>query len=259
MTIRNYTIDNFKTLVNKQNWELIDEFTSGITKKYNFKCKNCGNIHLFWGCYMVKNTVNPICLNCHDKKEEYNKKLEDMGSTIRIYSINKITTANNPTKVECLACGLHYETKPRIPLNGHGCPNCYILKQRNVNIILNKSNINYKEFKDACRKIQRYNIINYKLFDMGDIGKYEYHIDHKYSLRDCFDNNINISIASSPINLQKMWWRDNIKKHKVSCITLEELTTNHVKWMDDHGGEEKYLNNLKLGNMRFNKDLLNSI
>jgi len=70
-------------------------------------------------------------------------------------------------------------------------------------------------------------------------------------------NNINISIASSPINLQKMWWVDNIKKHKISCITYEELFNNHKNWLDSNGGEEKYLSNLKLSNMKFNKSLLN--
>lgn len=250
----NYTKDEFINIIGHLKWELVDDFTSGITKKYNLKCRNCGIISNFWGHYLIKSS--PKCTHCFDNKTIYNEKLEEMGSTLRICSNNKVTTTLKKTEIECLSCGLIYKTEPRIVLDGHKCPRCNILRQRNVNLILNKSNINYKEYKDACRKIQRYNIINYNLFDMSDIGKYKFHIDHKYSLRDCFDENVNISLASSPINLQKLWWLDNIKKHKNSCITHEELLEYHSKWTLENGGEEKYLNNLKLGNIKINKNLL---
>lgn len=252
-----YSSAEFKILTNKNNWELIDSFSDGITRKYTFKCRMCENVQTFWGHYMIKPHVNPQCKICLDKKDSFNKRLEFLESSLRITSKEKVTSVNKPIMVKCLLCEHEYETQIRIIFRGSGCPNCNILKQRNVNLMLNKFNINYKEFKNACRKIQRYNIINYTLFNMEDIGKFNYHIDHKYSLRDCFDNNVPIHIASSPVNLQKLWWEDNIKKNKISCITMDKLLLDHVLWLNLNGGEDKYLKAIKMSKIEIDKNLLN--
>ena len=76
----------------------------------------------------------------------------------------------------------------------------------------------------VCAEKSRDNIIDGNLFDMSDIGKYKYHIDHIVSLRECYDNNISPFIASCHFNMRKLWWSDNIKKHKYNdIITLREL------------------------------------
>jgi hypothetical protein len=224
--------------------------------KITIKCKKCGKTKTLRTDILFDERFNP-CVTCKPppktktnkennivKTEEYNKKLEEIGSSVRI--IEDCFTSVDPAKCKCLICGHTYSTEPRTPLNGYKCPNCNIIKQRSVNEIKNDFDVNYKLYKNICRKIQRYNIHSFSLFDMSDIDKYEYHIDHIYSLRNCFDNNIEFHIASSPINLQKLWWKDNIKKHNVSGMTQEELIEKYEKWVKSIGGEDKYLLTLNM-------------
>lgn len=51
----------------------------------------------------------------------------------------------------------------------------------------------------------------------------KYHIDHVFSIRDGFDNNVPPEIIGSHINLRILGARENIKKYRKSELSLEEL------------------------------------
>lgn len=54
-------------------------------------------------------------------------------------------------------------------------------------------------------------------------GKYDYHIDHKYSIYEGFKNNVDVNIISSKENLQMLYFTDNLSKSTTCSITLEKL------------------------------------
>lgn len=54
-------------------------------------------------------------------------------------------------------------------------------------------------------------------------GQKGYQIDHRYSVKQGFLNNIPIEIISHPFNLKMVWWEDNLKKQDTCEITHEEL------------------------------------
>ena len=62
-----------------------------------------------------------------------------------------------------------------------------------------------------------------KLKGIEKRGKYTYHVDHKYSVKDGFENGILPQIIGSIVNLEMLPWAQNISKNCNSSITLEEL------------------------------------
>lgn len=54
--------------------------------------------------------------------------------------------------------------------------------------------------------------------------------DHMYSVRDGFDNGIDPNLIAHPANCKLMVHGDNIKKHKGSSITLDELKRRITEW-----------------------------
>jgi hypothetical protein len=74
------------------------------------------------------------------------------------------------------------------------------------------------------RKIQTYKIFKSVINPNNLINsKYEYHIDHKYSIYEGFKNNVDVKIISSKENLEMLHSLDNLRKNKTCSMTLEEL------------------------------------
>lgn len=61
-------------------------------------------------------------------------------------------------------------------------------------------------------------------------GVKEYHLDHKFSIKQGFLNNIPIEIITHPCNLYMMWWEDNLKKQDNCDITIIKLFENIKKY-----------------------------
>jgi hypothetical protein len=241
-----YTEEQYKKELENTTWELLDEF-SHITKPYNFICKKCKTNHTMYG--MAPKTQK--CKVCENKNKNNIIKQKIYQLNPNIIFQEEIYSVLHKYKCKCLICSYEYRTSPGIILSGCGCPQCNIIRQRNLTLEVNEYlGVNYKQYKMKCRKIQRYNITDYKLFDMSDVKKYMYHIDHIYSLRNAFDNNVPAYIVSSPVNMQKLWWSDNITKHKKSPITLEILIEKYNIWVESQGGETEYLK-------RISKNILN--
>lgn len=56
----------------------------------------------------------------------------------------------------------------------------------------------------------------------------DFHLDHKYSIREGFENNVSVEIISHWKNLEILSKFENISKHKKCSITLEQLL-NEIK------------------------------
>ena len=59
--------------------------------------------------------------------------------------------------------------------------------------------------------------------------------DHRYSVREGFENNIPPEIIKHPANCQLMKHTDNISKNRNSDITIEELEINITRWNEKYG------------------------
>jgi hypothetical protein len=69
----------------------------------------------------------------------------------------------------------------------------------------------YKKFKDMINPTDL------------PIGRCEYQVDHIYSIRHGFENNVDPAILANIANLRLLWHTENKSKHIRSDYTLEEL------------------------------------
>ena len=61
-------------------------------------------------------------------------------------------------------------------------------------------------------------------------GMKKYHIDHRFSLKQAFLNDVPLEIISHPCNLKMIWWKDNLKKQDICEISLETLCINIINY-----------------------------
>jgi len=75
-------------------------------------------------------------------------------------------------------------------------------------------------------------------------GIKNFHIDHKYSIKQGFLNNVPIEIISHPCNLTMIWWKDNLEKQDKCNITLKELISNILRYENKNIIKQSKLNEL---------------
>lgn len=106
---------------------------------------------------------------------------------------------------------------------------CRLLNYYNLNRQNNTTN--YKKYCNKVRKLTEKNYVkyqniinpnNYPRTLCGVEGGYQ--IDHKLSLRFCYDNNITEEVCSSVDNLQMLEWSKNLNKRYVN--NFEESYVN---------------------------------
>jgi len=114
---------------------------------------------------------------------------------------------------------------------GARCLTCY---NESKKIIYTKEDLKrWKEYKANIWQITNENFSKYYyLINPNNIkrNKYENHLDHIYSRKDGFNNNVPPKIISSPINLQMLTAHDNISKKDRSDISLEILYETYTQF-----------------------------
>ena len=68
-----------------------------------------------------------------------------------------------------------------------------------------------------------------------EIGKLTYHVDHKVSVLEGWNNKLPLEVISHPANLQILEARENSGKGAKSCMTVEELLTMIKQYEEQHG------------------------
>lgn len=69
-------------------------------------------------------------------------------------------------------------------------------------------------------------------------GKFDYHIDHQFSIKEGFNNLIPPYIVGHWTNLWMVPWRENLQKNKQSIISIDLLFRNYF-WAVKHFNEIK--------------------
>jgi hypothetical protein len=67
------------------------------------------------------------------------------------------------------------------------------------------------------------------------IANRQFHVDHIFSRKDGFLNQIMPEIIGCPLNLRVVWWQDNLSKGGRSEFTIEQLLENYEKSKIEYG------------------------
>jgi len=99
-----------------------------------------------------------------------------------------------------------------------------------------KREYNLSEYKQYSNKVRRLTEKNYvKYFNIINPNNYPrtlcgvdggYQIDHKLSVRFCYDNNISEEVCSSVSNLQMIEWSQNLNKRYVNIFEKNYVKSN---------------------------------
>ena len=100
------------------------------------------------------------------------------------------------------------------------------------------------------------NIINPEKFKRS---KKDYHIDHLFSIKQGFLENLPIEIISHPCNLHMIFYMENLKKQDVCWITKEDLLNNIILYNNDLYLKQKNLKQKYSNIKEIAKQILDSI
>jgi len=207
----------------------------------------CPKGHIFWMTWDNFNNGSR-CSVCHRLISV--KRLKDTTLTIKYirdnvkiiaptYKLLSTKYVNNNTKLKfiCPKGHIFYMTWANFQ-SGQRCPLCGVESRSGINHYKWKDYTNkelqsfkyYKEFimSESNRNFGKY---YYKINKNSLIrSKYEYHLDHIYSIMEGFRNNIPPEVLYNPNNLQMMWWKDNIIKQAKSGCTKIKLYLGYYKY-----------------------------
>lgn len=89
-------------------------------------------------------------------------------------------------------------------------------------------------------------------------SKKDYHIDHLFSIKQGFLEDLPIEIISHPCNLHMIFYKDNLKKQDECWITKEELLSNIITYENNINFKQKFLKEKYLNVADLAKKLLGS-
>ena len=72
-------------------------------------------------------------------------------------------------------------------------------------------------------------------------SKKSYHIDHLFSIKQGYINNVPIEILSHPCNLHMIYYKENLIKQDNCWITLEELLLRIINFKEEILFKQKHL------------------
>lgn len=223
--------------------EVIQNKTTGYKIRYTCDCKDCRNsnkVHTTTSSTLLRNGWNnyneQMCRSCRSVKSERIK------GTIKPFKDIKKSVESEGYKM--LSLGLNYESskqpsqyKLKVSCNkdhiynitwnnwskGKRCKKCYEITKKEQALKYSKKFQIYryyvlKETKRSYRIYQKIiNPLNLKR------GKFTYHLDHRFSIVEGFNNNIMPNIIGSHYNLEMLPMKENECKGMNCSITKEEL------------------------------------
>jgi len=228
------TIEEIKQYVEELGYKCLSTVYENAYGKLKIECDQGHLFYTKWNRIQRKHGC-PICARVKKKTiEEVKQYIEEFG-----YICLSDSYKNAHTKLDLICpkghnCRIAWSTFNR----GVRCRICSIEK------VSGENNYRWKDYSEEDRKnitlygyeVDKLTNINYRLHK-NEInpnklkrGRYAYHIDHIYSIRDGFDNGILPEIISSPINLQMLKWSENIAKSSTSHTTKEELFEAYNKF-----------------------------
>jgi len=239
--ITNVMVDKF---VKDSNW---------LFREYHINKKSTRQIADFVGCHrscirywLRKFGIASREVGCTEgkEKERYSKELISKELQKYNYFLKSIEIDKYSHKIITFICNRGHEVTQRLDSwyrSKYKCKECWIedLSGENSKFWKSYPKDSFKQFKlyrARVLQLTKQNIkkyINYINPSKLPLGKNKYNIDHIYSVYEGFINKVSPEIISSPINLQVLWYSDNIKKSSTSWMSIEELYRRYESWRGD--------------------------
>jgi len=241
---KDITMCDIKEVAHDNGFRLLSvgKYDGDSNNKLNFECINRG--------HKIKLSLNDLrngkwCYKCveEDLFKEIERSFRDDGYTL-LTNLEEEYEDNN-TLLECIhdECGYKFKTSwKRFGYHGNRCPKCQSKisgeKRSGPNSALwkNYSEEDVKKFIAYRASVSQLTRQNYKrhksVINPLDLkrSKEEYAVDHIYSVRAGFDNNIASEVISNPSNLRMLPFASNISKSDRCDISIEGLYDGYNKW-----------------------------
>jgi len=199
----------------------------GHNKPILLICKKYNTEHLIPMDSLFQIDARPFLRNAIDRNEYVLKQFKEIHGDKYEYSDN-YETQKEESEIVCKIHGPFQQT-PQKHKRGQGCYHCGIIKTierlsgQSIDEYLDQMSdfIKYKRQIDIFTRKQPLN----KLKDYDKKGRFgnSYWLDHMYSKKQGFLDNIPPYIIGNIINLEMLPWRKNNSKNTKCSITKEEL------------------------------------
>jgi hypothetical protein len=114
---------------------------------------------------------------------------------------------------------------------GHRCKKCFFESRLRYNFYDIFEYYKYRKIVDRISN-KIYKIYKYIINPLNlPRGRYQYHLDHIYTVLDGFLNGISPEVIANPFNLQMLIEHDNLSKLGTSEITLDELYLGYREYL----------------------------
>ena len=227
--LRKKTLKEIKEYMALADYKLLS--TEYINSKQKLKTQ-CDRGHIYyvsWNRFQQGNR----CIKCAGLKR---KTYEEVKSYIESFGYKLLSTEyiNSDSSLEVICDRGHaFRTSWHRFKRGDRCFECW---KRNYTEEEIKE---FKTYKENVIQISNQNFCKYyHIINPKNVkrGKNKYHLDHIYSIREGFRNNILPKILSNPYNLRMLWCSDNIAKSDRSDQTKQSLYKGYLKFKR---GQEK--------------------
>ena len=221
------TIEEIRSYVEKFGYKCLSEEYISSKTKLKIQCDK-GHIYEVIRPAFMRGQRCSICAGLKKKTiEEIRSYVEKFGykclseEYINAHSYLEFQCNNNHT----------YKAIWSNLKRGSRCPLCA------DNNMIGEGNPCWKNYSDEDRKdvvlykaeVMQLSNINYKkyfyLINPSNLRReqFAFHLDHIFSVQDGFNNGVPPEIIANPVNLQMLWWSDNMSKNDTSYMTLKQL------------------------------------
>lgn len=195
------------------------KFINPIRPKCHRKeCENYTRFKTFIHGYATY-CSNKCCALCEDQKEKSNRTLlEKFGEKVENrFQLTTIKEKMKQTNLNKFGAEQYSQSEEGI---------------KNMRKIMEEKKLwvpydSLPDFEKYRRLVEKHTAKNrHKLENYDKRSKFGWHVDHIYSVKDGFENNICPYVIGSLYNLKMIPWLENIKKNSKSLMTKEELLEN---------------------------------
>lgn len=209
-------------------YDYSDSIYLGSYKKIGIKCRVHGE---FWQ-WPNDHRHGIGCPACSGNKRPTTEEFVEKAARIFPHFDYSLVEYKSALKHVIIICPTHGEflQKPNAILNHVGCKKCSLTRQLETKIKrgIIRDPADISEYDNYRRYVWRVSNQQYKLYKeiinpAGLLRSLKYHLDHKYSIQQGWQNNVSADIIGGYKNLQIIEGNVNRRKGNKCDVTLESL------------------------------------
>lgn len=199
----------------------------GSEKKISIKCRTHGE----FSQWPNDHRRGRGCAQCSGNKILPEEFLKEMTKKFPLWNFNKFQYNGAKTKSKVI-CSLHGEflVRPNDLKFNHGCGECGIDKQQETKIArgIVSNPADKTDYENYRRAVWRESNRNYKLHKeiinpLNLPRSLKYHLDHRYSIQQGWENNVPAEIIGCVKNLQILEGKKNRQKTNKCTVEIYDI------------------------------------